>query len=110
MDAKSSVANTLENQARVLGLKIAVFINSLNLTLEQKEAFFEVLKSYSLAELEDLASLLEAVYLEAKTDGAAEINLKKSLQKIKNSDNAKTKRLLEKASAQFDAIEDFFNL
>ena len=94
---------TLEEQARIIGLKLAFLINSLNLPLEQKEAFFDTLDFFSLKELEKLARLLETIYLNEKTktiDGS----FAKAIAQITQQDQKESKKNLRKTLKNLEDI------
>ncbi|MDD5750084.1 MAG: hypothetical protein PHU56_00305 [Candidatus Pacebacteria bacterium] len=94
---------TPEEQAQILGLKLAFLIDSLNLPLEQKEAFFDILDFASLKELENLASLLETVYLNEKTK-TIDNSFTKAVARIARQDQKESKNLLQRTLKDLENI------
>jgi len=96
-------AITIEEQAQVIGLKLAFLINSLNLPLEQKEAFFDALELFSLKELEKLAHLLETIYLNEKTK-TIDDSFTKAIARITQQDQEESKKLFQKTLKDLENI------
>ena len=94
---------TMEEQARIIGLKLAFLIDSLNLPLEQKEAFFDALDFFNLQELEKLAHLLETIYLNEKTK-ETDNAFAKAIQQIVSQDQKDSQQLWQKTMGDLENI------
>lgn len=97
-------------ETAVLGKKLGILLNSLNVSEEYKKALVEILPEFSYEQLLELVVILENAYIKQQTSGL-DAEFLKNLQKIQDEYVAKKQQSNQKLNdSLLDLEKDLNNL